>query len=111
MAHFLHHSISIYLWDLGIYPPDRPPSRRHMWYVPPNSVQASSEAKEEVHTYQCFNLVVWYGIQSFTGGLLVSTILSTIFTSYQHMHNTLPASASMTTKQFVGFVIYNISKY
>ncbi|KAJ9621383.1 hypothetical protein H2204_011944 [Knufia peltigerae] len=51
---------------------------------------------------------VWYGIQSFTGGLLVSTILSTIFPSYQHMKNTLSASASMTTKQFVGFVLYNI---
>ncbi|KAL1858723.1 hypothetical protein VTK73DRAFT_7809 [Phialemonium thermophilum] len=51
---------------------------------------------------------VWYGIQSFTGGLLISTILSTIFSSYQHMPNTLPASAAMTTKQFVGFVLYNV---
>ncbi|OAA54613.1 Permease, cytosine/purines, uracil, thiamine, allantoin [Niveomyces insectorum RCEF 264] len=51
---------------------------------------------------------VWYGIQSFTGGLLVSALLSTIFSGYQHMHNTLPASAMMTTKQFVGFVLYNI---
>ncbi|EXJ80597.1 hypothetical protein A1O3_06879 [Capronia epimyces CBS 606.96] len=51
---------------------------------------------------------VWYGVQSFTGGMLVSAVLSTIFPSYQHMKNTLPASAAMTTKQFVGFVVYNI---
>ncbi|KAJ0425250.1 permease for cytosine/purines, uracil, thiamine, allantoin-domain-containing protein [Aspergillus carlsbadensis] len=51
---------------------------------------------------------VWYGVQSFTGGLLVSAILSTIFPTYQNLPNTLPASASMTTKQFTGFIIYNI---
>lgn len=51
---------------------------------------------------------VWYGIQSFTGGLLISSLLSTIFPSYQTLKNTLPASASMTTKQFVGFILYNV---
>lgn len=51
---------------------------------------------------------VWYGIQSFTGGMLISTILSVIFPSFQNLRNTLPASASMTTKQFVGFILYNI---
>lgn len=51
---------------------------------------------------------VWYGVQSFTGGLLVSTLLSTIFPTYQRLENTLPASANMTTKQFVGFIIYNV---
>lgn len=39
---------------------------------------------------------------------MISTLLSTIFSSYQNMHNTLPESASMTTKQFVGFVLYNV---
>ena len=51
---------------------------------------------------------VWYGIQSFTGGLLVSCLLSTIFPTFQRLHNTLPVSASMTTKQFVGFILYNV---
>ncbi|KAL2206819.1 hypothetical protein CC79DRAFT_1343111 [Sarocladium strictum] len=51
---------------------------------------------------------VWYGIQAFTGGLLISTILSTILPSFQNLDNTLPASASMTTKQFVGFILYNV---
>ncbi|KAL3479414.1 NCS1 allantoate transporter [Aspergillus californicus] len=51
---------------------------------------------------------VWYGVQSFTGGLLVSALLSSIIPSYQTLPNTLPASASMTTKQFTGFIIYNI---
>lgn len=56
----------------------------------------------------CSLSAVWYGVQSFTGGMLVSTILSTIFSGYQNLPNTLPASASMTTKQFVGFIIYNV---
>ncbi|KAF3407844.1 Thiamine transporter THI72 [Talaromyces pinophilus] len=51
---------------------------------------------------------VWFGVQGITGGQIVSTLLSTIFSSYQHMPNTLPASANMTTKEFVGFVIFNI---
>ncbi|RDL30691.1 Uncharacterized protein BP5553_10036 [Venustampulla echinocandica] len=51
---------------------------------------------------------VWYGVQAFTGGQLLGVILSTIFPTYHNMKNTLPASASMTTKQFVGYVIYNI---
>ncbi|KAL2817247.1 permease for cytosine/purines, uracil, thiamine, allantoin-domain-containing protein [Aspergillus cavernicola] len=51
---------------------------------------------------------VWYGVQAFTGGLLVSAILSAIFSGYQNLPNTLPASASMTTKEIVGFRIYNI---
>lgn len=56
-----------------------------------------------------YGCIVWFGVQAFTGGQLVSTLLSTIFSGYQHMQNTLPASASMTTKEFVGFFIFNIS--
>ncbi|EED16825.1 conserved hypothetical protein [Talaromyces stipitatus ATCC 10500] len=51
---------------------------------------------------------VWFGVQAFTGGQLVSTLLSSIFSGYQNMENTLPASASMTTKEFIGLVIFNI---
>ena len=49
---------------------------------------------------------VWYAIQAFTGGQLISVLLSTLSSGYQNMPNHFPKSASMTTKQFVGFVIY-----
>ena len=57
-----------------------------------------------------FLCIIWYGVQAFTGGQLVAIILSTIFSGYHHMENTLPESAHMTTKQFVGYVIFNISE-
>jgi NCS1 family nucleobase:cation symporter-1 len=37
---------------------------------------------------------------------MVQVILYAIFPSFQHMKNTLPASANMTTQQFVGFVVF-----
>jgi NCS1 family nucleobase:cation symporter-1 len=33
-------------------------------------------------------------------------MLSAIFPSYQHMANTLPVSAAITTNQLVGFIVY-----
>ncbi|CDK26233.1 unnamed protein product [Kuraishia capsulata CBS 1993] len=50
--------------------------------------------------------VVWLSTQSWTGGLCVSVILSSIFPSFEHMKNTMPENTHMTTKQFVGFVVY-----
>ncbi|KAE8356994.1 permease for cytosine/purines, uracil, thiamine, allantoin-domain-containing protein [Aspergillus coremiiformis] len=55
-----------------------------------------------------FLCIIWYGVQAFTGGQLVAIILSTIFSGYHHLPNTLPASAAMTTKQFVGYLIFNL---
>ncbi|KIV92187.1 hypothetical protein PV10_06646 [Exophiala mesophila] len=52
--------------------------------------------------------LTWFAVQSWTGGLCVTAVLSSIFSSYHNMHNTLPESASTTTKNFVGWVVYNI---
>ncbi|KAG7887024.1 hypothetical protein KL936_004875 [Ogataea polymorpha] len=50
--------------------------------------------------------VVWLSTQSWTGGLCISVILSSLAPGYQNMKNTMPASTHMETKEFVGFVIY-----
>lgn len=52
--------------------------------------------------------IIWLSTQAWTGGLCVSVILSSIFPTYQRMNNTLPSSTNMTTKEFVGFVVYCI---
>ncbi|KAK6832876.1 hypothetical protein PG987_007570 [Apiospora arundinis] len=52
--------------------------------------------------------LVWFSVQSWTGGLCVQNILAAIFPSYQNMRNHFPESAHMDTKQFVGWVIFNI---
>ncbi|GAO46631.1 NCS1 nucleoside transporter family [Saitoella complicata NRRL Y-17804] len=53
--------------------------------------------------------IVWCGVQSYTGGLCITAMLSAIFPTYHNMKNTLPASAHMTTQQFVGFILYNLA--
>ncbi|EXJ78274.1 hypothetical protein A1O3_09435 [Capronia epimyces CBS 606.96] len=52
--------------------------------------------------------LTWFAVQSWTGGLCVTAVLSSIFSSFHHMHNTLPESANTTTKNLVGWVVYNI---
>ncbi|KAK8032579.1 hypothetical protein PG990_002313 [Apiospora arundinis] len=52
--------------------------------------------------------LVWFSVQSWTGGLCVQNILAAIFPSYQNMRNHFLESAHMDTKQFVGWVIFNI---
>lgn len=52
--------------------------------------------------------LVWFAVQSWTGGLCVQNILAAIFPSYQHMQNHFPASANMNTKQFIGWVVFNV---
>ncbi|KAK3679042.1 hypothetical protein LTR78_001495 [Recurvomyces mirabilis] len=52
--------------------------------------------------------LVWFSVQSWTGGLCVQNILAAIFPSYQHMKNHFPASAHLDTKQFIGWVIFNL---
>ncbi|EOD51179.1 putative ncs1 nucleoside transporter protein [Neofusicoccum parvum UCRNP2] len=47
-------------------------------------------------------------VSRWTGGLCVQAILSSIFSGYQHMPNRFPASANMDTRQFVGWVIFNV---
>lgn len=52
--------------------------------------------------------LTWFAVQSWTGGLCVTAVLSAMFSSYQNMDNSLPASANTTTKSLVGWVVYNI---
>lgn len=52
--------------------------------------------------------LVWFAVQSWTGGLCVQNILASIFPSYQNMANHFPASANMDTKQFIGWVLFNV---
>ncbi|KAK4628683.1 Transporter aclS [Fulvia fulva] len=52
--------------------------------------------------------LVWFAVQSWTGGLGVQNILAAIFPSYQNMGNVFPASANMNAKQFIGWVLFNV---
>ncbi|KAL1847506.1 hypothetical protein VTK73DRAFT_10341 [Phialemonium thermophilum] len=52
--------------------------------------------------------IVWFSVQSYTGGLCVSAVLSAIFSGFHHMRNTLPASAHVTTKNLTGWIVYNL---
>ncbi|OQV10232.1 hypothetical protein CLAIMM_14260 [Cladophialophora immunda] len=50
--------------------------------------------------------LVWYGVQAWIGGQMVGVMLYSIFSGYRHIPNTFPASANMTTQQFVGFIVF-----
>lgn len=52
--------------------------------------------------------LVWFSVQSWTGGLCIQNVLASIFPSYQHLQNHFPASAKMDTKQFIGWVLFNV---
>jgi nucleobase:cation symporter-1, NCS1 family len=52
--------------------------------------------------------LVWFSVQSWTGGLCIQALLASIFPSYQHMPNHFPESADMDTKQFIGWVLFNV---
>ncbi|KAI1858719.1 uncharacterized protein JN550_012469 [Neoarthrinium moseri] len=52
--------------------------------------------------------LVWFAVQSWTGGLCIINILSAIFPSFESMDNHFPESANMTTRQFIGWVLFNI---
>ncbi|OCT44047.1 putative permease C29B12.14c [Cladophialophora carrionii] len=47
-----------------------------------------------------------FGIQAYWGGLAVTVILASIFPTFEHMKNTLPESADITTQELIGFIIY-----
>ncbi|KAL3422118.1 NCS1 nucleoside transporter [Phlyctema vagabunda] len=50
--------------------------------------------------------LVWFAVQAWTGGLCVMNVLSAIFPSFQNMKNHFPESANMTTRQFVGWIVF-----
>lgn len=52
--------------------------------------------------------LTWFCVQSWTGGLCVTAVLSALSSSFHHMKNTLPASANTTTQSLTGWIVYNI---
>ncbi|KAI1628829.1 NCS1 nucleoside transporter family protein [Exophiala viscosa] len=50
--------------------------------------------------------LVWYAVQAWIGGQMTGVMLYAIFSGYKNIPNTFPASANMTTQQFVGFIIF-----
>ncbi|KAF4503029.1 C2H2 zinc finger [Fusarium agapanthi] len=53
--------------------------------------------------------LVWFSVQSWTGGLCISVILSAMFPSFQRLGNVFPESSHLDTKQFVGWILFNVS--
>ncbi|KAH7204754.1 NCS1 nucleoside transporter [Fusarium oxysporum] len=53
--------------------------------------------------------LVWFSVQSWTGGLCISVILSAMFPSFQRLGNVFPASSHLDTKQFVGWILFNVA--
>lgn len=54
--------------------------------------------------------LVWFAVQSWTGGLCVAVILSAIFPSFHTLPNVFPAGSNLKTKQFVGWVLFNVAQ-
>ena len=55
---------------------------------------------------KCFVNFIFCGVQIYWGGLAVRVFLGAIFPSFEHMANTLPESAAITTNELIGFIIY-----
>lgn len=52
--------------------------------------------------------VVNYASNAWVGGLCLNMILDSWSHSYLHMKNTLPSNVAMTTRELVGYIIFNI---
>jgi len=50
--------------------------------------------------------IIWFGVQSWQGGLMTYVCLRAIWPSIDNIPNTIPASTGMTLPQFVGFIVY-----
>ncbi|CAI7573840.1 unnamed protein product [Penicillium glandicola] len=50
--------------------------------------------------------IIWYGVQSYIGGQCVTLMIEAIWPSYANLHNSIPASAGVTTKDFVSFFLF-----
>ncbi|KAH8899852.1 hypothetical protein GQ53DRAFT_203189 [Thozetella sp. PMI_491] len=55
-----------------------------------------------------FQSFIFYGTQMYFGGEAFVIILNSIFPSFLHMANTLPANAGITTPELVGFILFII---
>ncbi|MCJ1339221.1 hypothetical protein MMC09_004510 [Bachmanniomyces sp. S44760] len=49
---------------------------------------------------------IWYGVQSWIGGECVTLMISSIWTKYNNVPNSLPASSGTTTRDFVSFFLF-----
>lgn len=49
---------------------------------------------------------VWYGVQSWIGGTCVYLMLRSIWPSFEHVPNSLPASSGTNTRDFVSFFLF-----
>lgn len=58
-----------------------------------------------------FLSIVFYGSQSWLGGLGFVVMFSSWSKSYMNMKNTFPESLAMTTRDFIGFLIFQIVQY
>lgn len=54
--------------------------------------------------------VVFYGSQSWLGGVLVVLLLSGLSKSFMNLENTFPESVQMTSRDFVGFVVFLVTQ-
>jgi NCS1 family nucleobase:cation symporter-1 len=52
--------------------------------------------------------IVYYGSQAWLGGLCFVVIFSTFSETYLNMENTFPESLAMTTRDFIGFLVFQI---
>ncbi|KAE9582174.1 Transporter aclS [Colletotrichum fructicola] len=52
--------------------------------------------------------LVWFAVQSWTGGLTVVNCLSAIFPSFESLGNVFPENSHLTTKDFIGWIIFNV---
>ncbi|TFY80370.1 hypothetical protein EWM64_g3640 [Hericium alpestre] len=49
---------------------------------------------------------IWYGVQASIGGTCVKVMLRSMWPSIENLHNTLPASAGINTRDFVCFFLF-----
>ena len=49
----------------------------------------------------------WFGVQSAGGATAITQMITAIWPSYAHVHNSLPASAGITTKGLISYFIYH----
>lgn len=51
---------------------------------------------------------VWYGVQAYIGGQCVTLVLRALIPSYNNIPNGLPASAGVTTRDFLSFFLFSL---
>ena len=55
--------------------------------------------------------IVWFGVQSWQGGLMTYVCLRAIWPSIDEIPNTIPAHTGMNLPQFVGFIVFFVIQF